>query len=385
MKRSIDSRKNLVDTKLATAEGGSLTKDMVALTQGLSITGRDCKSEEGLPVSREEEVWLVVENLSGEQIKKLLKKETGEKTERMITGILGDKKGLGKPDDYALWTDQNPKDFQKAKEKINHSPSRKPPRLIGIRIKRPISNKPEELKEILFGRLYGRVLDKEYGEYKRFTFIDKEQASAIARKIIETGDRALIRSPLLCKEKNGICQVCYGLPMTRGRKLNGWGKEDLVPLNTRAGIIAAQAVGEPGTQMALRKKHLAGSKKSGEENLLGINEANRIIQSNSPLRSEGDPSICRDTIDHLYRSFGTNLAVVHFEMLFAGFCRVLSMKEAGNAGWIGLTAHPDRHLEKNSLRVLAVSALDGNEDMLAGLKERVLIGSYLPFLMEGIE
>jgi len=58
-----------------------------------------------------------------------------------------------------------------------------------------------------------------------------------------------VRSPLSCQSRRGICQRCYGRDLTRGH---------LVNLNTAVGIIAAQSIGEPGTQLTLRTFHTGG-------------------------------------------------------------------------------------------------------------------------------
>jgi len=58
-----------------------------------------------------------------------------------------------------------------------------------------------------------------------------------------------IRSPLSCQSKRGACQMCYGRDLARGH---------LVDLNTAIGIIAAQSIGEPGTQLTLRTFHTGG-------------------------------------------------------------------------------------------------------------------------------
>ena len=70
------------------------------------------------------------------------------------------------------------------------------------------------------------------------------------REITAAGvNRVHIRSPLSCEARQGICRFCYGRDLARGR---------LVDLNTAVGIIAAQSIGEPGTQLTLRTFHTGG-------------------------------------------------------------------------------------------------------------------------------
>jgi len=61
--------------------------------------------------------------------------------------------------------------------------------------------------------------------------------------------RVHVRSPLSCQSRRGICQMCYGRDLTR------W---HLIDLNTAVGIIAAESIGEPGTQLTLRTFHTGG-------------------------------------------------------------------------------------------------------------------------------
>ena len=58
-----------------------------------------------------------------------------------------------------------------------------------------------------------------------------------------------MRSPLLCEAKQGCCAKCYGMDMSTG---------GLVEIGTSVGVIAAQSVGEPGTQLTMRTFHVGG-------------------------------------------------------------------------------------------------------------------------------
>jgi len=69
-------------------------------------------------------------------------------------------------------------------------------------------------------------------------------------EIITAGiNRLYARSPLSCQSRRGVCQLCYGRDLARG---------SLVDLNIAVGIIAAQSIGEPGTQLTLRTFHTGG-------------------------------------------------------------------------------------------------------------------------------
>ncbi|MCR9080722.1 MAG: DNA-directed RNA polymerase subunit beta' [Hyphomonadaceae bacterium] len=85
------------------------------------------------------------------------------------------------------------------------------------------------------------------------TYIDE----ALAKKIEDAGvDRIKTRSPLTCETKVGVCVACYGRDLARGTVVN---KGEAV------GVIAAQSIGEPGTQLTMRTFHIGGAASVAEE------------------------------------------------------------------------------------------------------------------------
>ena len=85
------------------------------------------------------------------------------------------------------------------------------------------------------------------------TYIDE----VLARTIEEAGvDRIKVRSPLTCETKIGVCVACYGRDLARGTVVN---KGEAV------GVIAAQSIGEPGTQLTMRTFHIGGAASVAEE------------------------------------------------------------------------------------------------------------------------
>jgi DNA-directed RNA polymerase subunit beta' len=79
---------------------------------------------------------------------------------------------------------------------------------------------------------------------------DEEIDEDKVRRIIETGiTRVQVRSPLTCRSHFGLCQNCYGRDL---------GRKQLVKIGTAVGVIAAQSIGEPGTQLTLRTFHTGG-------------------------------------------------------------------------------------------------------------------------------
>ena len=77
--------------------------------------------------------------------------------------------------------------------------------------------------------------------------IDEERVAIIE----ETGiERVHIRSALTCRVPRGICVLCYGRDLARGEMVN---------LGEAVGVIAAQSIGEPGTQLTMRTFHIGGT------------------------------------------------------------------------------------------------------------------------------
>ena len=91
-------------------------------------------------------------------------------------------------------------------------------------------------------------------------FIKKNQiiSSTLAKQIYANQDKIYIRSPLTCQAYKSICQLCYGWDLAKG---------DLVNIGEAVGVIAAQSIGEPGTQLTMRTFHTGGVGVFSDESL----------------------------------------------------------------------------------------------------------------------
>jgi RNA polymerase Rpb1, domain 5/RNA polymerase Rpb1, domain 4 len=101
-------------------------------------------------------------------------------------------------------------------------------------------------------RLIGRVLAETIylqSSKKVLAYKNQEITPKLAQFLIQNQQPSLIRSPLTCQDKNYVCQLCYGWNLSHNR---------LVPLGEAIGIIAAQSIGEPGTQLTMRTFHTGG-------------------------------------------------------------------------------------------------------------------------------
>jgi DNA-directed RNA polymerase subunit beta' len=113
----------------------------------------------------------------------------------------------------------------------------------------------QSMSSRLFGRLIGqRVVDPNTGEVlaERDDPLDHDRV----RRIVTSGVKdVFVRSPLTCELVHGICSKCYGLDLGRGK---------MVEIGSAVGIVAAQSIGEPGTQLTLRTFHTGGVAAGGD-------------------------------------------------------------------------------------------------------------------------
>ena len=131
-----------------------------------------------------------------------------------------------------------------------------------------------DIKTPLAERIIGRVLlypvhDPDEPEkilLPENTLITESEAKLINDKGISS---VMVRSPLTCQSERGICALCYGRDLARGH---------LVNTGETVGIIAAQSIGEPGTQLTMRTFHIGGTASSTiEKNKFEAQNAGRVI------------------------------------------------------------------------------------------------------------
>ena len=107
----------------------------------------------------------------------------------------------------------------------------------------------EKMQERLLGRY---AVDDVYDPNTNELIVDNNTmiTESIAEKIVSAGiEKLKVRSALGCRTKHGVCQKCYGMGLAR---------RDLVSIGEAVGIIAAQSIGEPGTQLTMRTIHSGG-------------------------------------------------------------------------------------------------------------------------------
>jgi len=127
----------------------------------------------------------------------------------------------------------------------------------------------EPLKDRITGRVLAEDVYSEEGEL--IGAINELLDEAKAERISRIRKRVRIRSVLTCKAKAGVCQKCYGVDLSNGTE---------VEIGEAVGIIAAQSIGEPGTQLTMRTFHTGGV--AGGDITQGLPRVEELFEARKP-------------------------------------------------------------------------------------------------------
>ncbi|MEO8355167.1 MAG: DNA-directed RNA polymerase subunit beta' [Chloroflexota bacterium] len=144
-----------------------------------------------------------------------------------------------------------------------------------------VRRKDDVAGQTMSSRLYSRllaenVIDPKTGEVlgQYNNVINQE----MARKIAASGiSEVKVRSAMTCELQHGICSKCYGLDLGRGA---------MVELGSAVGIVAAQSIGEPGTQLTLRTFHTGGVAATGADITTGLPRVEEIFEARKMPKGE---------------------------------------------------------------------------------------------------
>ncbi len=124
--------------------------------------------------------------------------------------------------------------------------------------------------------LTGRVLAEDAKDAegnvvaKRGKYLTEEDAKAVAESTVS---RVVARSPMGCETRYGVCQTCYGMDLTT---------KEIIDLGEAVGTVAAQAIGEPGTQLTMRTFHAGGVASVGGDITQGLPRVEELFEKRAP-------------------------------------------------------------------------------------------------------
>jgi DNA-directed RNA polymerase subunit beta' len=135
-------------------------------------------------------------------------------------------------------------------------------------------SEPEAFQRRLVGRFAAGPVAAPNARKKDQPIVERNQEidEALARAIDEAGiQEVLVRSPLTCQSRYGVCRHCYGRNLATGQ---------LVGIGEAVGIIAAQSIGEPGTQLTMRTFHTGGV--AGLDITAGLPRVEELFEARMP-------------------------------------------------------------------------------------------------------
>ena len=214
------ARKGLADTALRTADSGYLTRRLVDVAQDVITREDDCGTEEGSWITRLESAE-IASNEKGAFARRLVGRLAA-------ADVIAPAAAVADADGDA---EAEPRSKTKSKSRKVIAPT----------------------ETVLVAR-------------------NEQITEALAHLIDEAGvDEVVVRSPLTCEARYGVCRACYGRNLATG---------DLVGVGEAVGIIAAQSIGEPGTQLTMRTFHTGGV--AGLDITAGLPRVEELFEARVP-------------------------------------------------------------------------------------------------------
>ena len=314
------ARKGLADTALRTADSGYLTRRLVDVAQDVIVREDDCDittvNLKLVRASLAEDTFDALEILSDDLCGRVLAKDiavdgqiflpAGHVLDEKSLVTIGEaaaneiflksthqiqKISLGEPDSKlradkkatflnsfvgkSLAEEEEPLTAEKLEEFLNdETVSHIHIRNNAVRgiVVEPITEGKSGVIEPLHERLIGRVLAEDiYDGETLIAKINDPIDVVLAKKIAAVRNRVLIRSVLTCRAEHGVCKKCYGLDLS---------SMDSVEVGEAVGIIAAQSIGEPGTQLTMRTFHTGGV--AGGDITQGLPRVEELFEARKP-------------------------------------------------------------------------------------------------------
>lgn len=148
----------------------------------------------------------------------------------------------------------------------------------GYYVEDVVDQKNNSIIEKFYDRIVGRYAKEQLLDKKGEVIVDEDEFidEDVADKIIAAGYKKMyIRNAFVCKCKDGICRKCYGRNMATGK---------LVENGEAIGIMAAQSIGEPGTQLTMRTFHSGGVANASDDITQGLPRVEELFEARCPKR-----------------------------------------------------------------------------------------------------
>ncbi|MCI2426422.1 DNA-directed RNA polymerase subunit beta' [Candidatus Acetothermia bacterium] len=243
-------RKGAADTALKTAESGYLTRRLVDACSDVIVIEEDCGTHQGSEINP---FWFSKGDLMVKVADRIYGRVTAEPVIDPRSGeiLIAANQWIDKNMAHWLGTLQHEFDLND-KAQVQ--------RAVGMKSVTDIHNPAN-----------GRVL---MSEDEPFTAHLAEELCRAGFTHIILRPRIVIRSPMTCETEGGICQLCYGFDLSNHQP---------VALGTAAGVIAAQSIGEPGTQLTMRTFHTGGV--AGIDITQGLPRAEELFEARKTMKS----------------------------------------------------------------------------------------------------
>ena len=235
------ARKGIVDTALRTANAGYLTRRLVDVAQHIIVAHFDCGTQRGIFLTDMKEGNKILYSLQNRLIGRVLGSSfLGVRTEPFISEAYKQKEvGLAQIATYML---------DKRSLDNFYSPNYRSGVGVPVFFNKGVRNIS------LGGTVPFFLSQKKEGKESRFNFQatltkNTEISSEIASELCKVANKIFVRSTLTCEIQKSVCQLCYGWSLAQG---------NLVSIGEAIGVIAAQSIGEPGTQLTMRTFHTGG-------------------------------------------------------------------------------------------------------------------------------
>lgn len=263
-------RKGTADTALKTADSGYLTRRLVEAVSNIVVREEDCGTNRGLEIDPlRYDGGELMEGIEDRVYGKTLAEPVIDPEDGSIMGEEGDLVGK-----------ELAKSLAKKQVTVNVSELDEESRELLVGTNSINDLKDPETGNVLVSR------DETLGRFELETLEENEVEE------IEVRPNIVVRSPVTCETEKGICQKCYGMDMS---------KHEMVDVGMAAGIVAAQSIGEPGTQLTMRTFHSGGV--AGEDITQGLPRAEELFEARKTTKSaqatitdiEGHVSEMKDT------------------------------------------------------------------------------------------